>query len=253
MKIAFLASPAPLAQESLIELKQRYEHVDPKHADVIVVLGGDGHLLKTLHTYTDMGKKVYALRRTKSVGFMCNDYNPDNLIERLERAQSVVLHPLKVECTTPDGKRHEGMAINEVTFLRNTAQSAKLRIQVDGVERIKKFSGDGLLISTAAGSTAYNHSAGGPIMPLDSNTLVMTAICGFRPRGWSYAILPQSCVIDIDIIETEKRPVRVEAGPSVVHGIVSARVWLDCTRAFTLLFDPDQHLGERIIREQFML
>lgn len=253
MKIAFAASPSPLAQESLVELKKLYDHVEPEEADVIVVLGGDGHLLKTLHRYMERGKKVYALRRTKSVGFMCNDYNPENLLERLEHAQTVALYPLKVECTTRDGKIHEAIAINEVTFLRNTAQSAKLRICVDGVERIAKFSGDGLLISTAAGSTAYNHSAGGPIMPLDANTLVMTAICGFRPRRWSHAILPQSCVMDISVIETEKRPVRVEAGPTVVHGIVSAKVWMDCTSAFTLLFDPDQHLGERIIREQFML
>jgi len=253
MKIAFVSSPATLAQESLIELKERYGDISPSDADIIVVLGGDGHVLKTLYNYMDKGKKIYALRRTKSVGFLCNDYNPDNLVERLERAQTVALHPLKVECTTADGKNHEALAINEVTFLRNTAQSAKLRIRVDGIERISKFSGDGLLISTSAGSTAYNHSAGGPIMPLDSNTLVMTAICGFRPRGWNYAILPQSSVIDIDIIETEKRPVRVEAGDNVVHGIVSARIWMDCTTAFTLLFDPDQHLGERIIKEQFML
>lgn len=253
MKIAFVASPATLAQEALVDLKQRYGDIPTSEADTIVVLGGDGHVLKTLYNFMDKGKKIYALRRTKSVGFLCNDYNPDNLIERLEHAQTVALHPLKVECTTPDGKTHEALAINEVTFLRNTAQSAKLRIRVDGVERIAKFSGDGLLVSTAAGSTAYNHSAGGPIMPLDSNTLVMTAICGFRPRRWNYAILPQSSVIDIEIIETEKRPVRVEAGPSIVHGIVSARIWMDCTTAFTLLFDPDQHLGERIIREQFML
>lgn len=253
MKIAFVASPSTLAQDSLAELKQRYGDCRPDDAEVIVVMGGDGHVLKTLYNYMDKGKKIYAMRRTKSVGFLCNDYKPENLLERIERAQSVALHPLKVECTTPDGKIHSDIAINEVTFLRNTAQSAKLRIRVDGVERIAKFSGDGLLISTAAGSTAYNHSAGGPIMPLDSNTLVMTAICGFRPRRWNYAILPQSSVMEIDVIEIDKRPVRVEAGPSIVHGIVSAKIWMDCTTAFTLLFDPDQHLGERIIREQFML
>ncbi len=253
MKIAFAASPSPLAQESLHALESKYGHIDPAEAEVIVVLGGDGHVLKTLYAYMDKGKPIYALRRTSSVGFLCNDYTPDDLPDRIKRAQSVFLHPLKIDCTCKDGSTHTSLAINEVTFLRSTPQSAKLRIRIDGVERINCFSGDGLLISTPTGSTAYNHSAGGPIMPLDSNTLVMTAICGFRPRRWSYAILPQSSVIDIDILEIDKRPVRVEAGQDIIQNVTTARLWLDCTTAFTLLFDPEQHLGERIIREQFML
>lgn len=253
MKIAFATPPSPMAQETLRLLEGRYETVSMAEADVVVVLGGDGHVLKTLHTLMDKGKPVYALRRTSSVGFLCNDYNPDNLIERIEKAQTVVLHPIRVECTTSSGAIETGLAINEVTILRESAQSAKLRVCVDGIERINRYNGDGLLVSTPAGSTAYNHSAGGPIMPLDSNTLIMTAVCGFRPRRWSYAVLPQSSVIQIEVIETEKRPVRVEAGPSVIRHIVSARMWWDCTTAFSLLFDPEQHLGERIIREQFML
>lgn len=253
MKLAFTASPSPLAQESLLHLEKLFPIVPMSEADVIVVLGGDGHVLKTLHGLVDKGKPVYALRRTTSVGFLCNDYTPDNLMERIEHAQKVALHPLRAECVTTKGETHQALAINEVTLLRDSAQSAKLRVFVDGVERIHRFSGDGMLISTPAGSTAYNHSAGGPIMPLDSNTLVMTAICGFRPRRWSYAVLPQSSVIQIDAIETDKRPIRLEAGTADVHDVASVRVWLDCTTAFTLLFDPDQHLGERIIREQFML
>ncbi len=253
MKIAFAASPTPLAQESLLYLESRYPVVPLAEADVVVILGGDGQVLKTLHSLLDKGKLIYALRRTSSVGFLCNDFNPDNLLERLQRAQKVVLHPLRTECTTTTGEVVTAIAVNEVTLLRESAQSAKLRVCVDGIERISRYSGDGLLVATPAGSTAYNHSAGGPIMPLDSNTLVMTAICGFRPRRWNYAVLPQSSVITIDVLETQKRPIRVEAGTNDISNVASARIWLDCTKAFTLLFDPDQHLGERIIREQFML
>ena len=251
MKIAFSASPSSLAQLALRDMQKLYGTTSPEDADVIIVLGGDGHVLKTLYSHMDESQRIYALRRTDSVGFLCNDYHLHHLIERIERAQSVDLHPLKIECTDTNGQTNTSLAINEITFLRETPQSAKLRVCVDGIERLTRFSGDGLLISTPAGSTAYNRSAGGPIMPLDSNTLVMTAICGFRPRSWSYAILPQSSVIDIDIIETEKRPVRVEAGFLNLSHVEKARISLDCTKAFTLLFDPEQHLGERIIREQF--
>ncbi len=252
MKIAFAASPSPLAQEALHNLRLRYGDVPEEDAEVIVVLGGDGHVLKTLHATLGKNTPVYAQRRTHAIGFLCNDYSPDNLIERLERAQKVVLHPLKVECTMKDGQKETVLAINEASFLRDSPQSAKLCVSVDGVERLHRYSGDGLLVSTPAGSTAYNHSAGGPIMPLDSGTLVMTAICGFRPRRWSYAILPQNVTIDVEVVEPEKRPVRVEAGFANLHAIASARIYLDPESRFTLLFDPDQHLGERIIREQFM-
>lgn len=253
MKIAFVASPTPPAQESLHALQARYDHCPIDEAETIIVLGGDGHVLKTLYAQIGKNQSVYALRRTNSVGFLCNDYHEDNLVERIKSAQRVDLHPIRVDCTTTDGQKHTALAINEVTLLRESLQSAKLRVCVDGIERIHRFSGDGLLISTPAGSTAYNHSAGGPIMPLDANTLVMTAICGFRPRRWSYAVLPQDCVIDIEVIETEKRPVRVEAGPTSLHNIATTHMKMDRTTGFTLLFDPDQHLGERIIREQFML
>jgi len=209
--------------------------------------------MKTLYSVLDQGKMVFALRRTDSVGFLCNSFSLDNLPERLQRAQKVVLYPLRVEAQCMDGSHATALAINEVAVLRDSAQSAKLRVLVDGVERLASMSGDGLLVATPAGSTAYNHSAGGPIMPLDSNTLVMTAICGFRPRRWSYAVLPQSSVIDIEGLELEKRPLRIESGQdTMIRDVVSARLWLDCTTAFTILFDPEHHLGERILREQFM-
>ncbi len=252
MKIAFFASPAPQAQESLRELQALYGTTSPEEADIFVALGGDGHVLKTLHAARDSGKPVYALRRTQAVGFLCNDYNPTGLMERLAHAQHVELHPLKLSCKKTDGRLETSIAINEVAFLRDSLQSAKLRVCVDGVERLHCYSGDGLLVSTPAGSTAYNHSAGGPIMPLSAGTLVMTAICGFRPRRWSYAILPQTAMIDIEVTEIEKRPVRIESGFDTIRDVAAAHIELDKETRFTLLFDPDQHLGERLIREQFM-
>ncbi|MCL2469148.1 MAG: NAD kinase [Alphaproteobacteria bacterium] len=252
MKLSFDASPSPLGQESLRFFEERYDTVPEEQADIVVVLGGDGHVLKALHRLQDQGKPVYALRRTSSVGFLCNDYAPDDLLARLARAQIVNLPAIRVACKTVSGETEEALALNEVTLLRETAQSAKMSVYVDGVERLSRYSGDGLLISTPAGSTAYNHSAGGPIMPLDSNTLVVTAISGFRPRRWSYAVLPQNAVIEIHVIETEKRPVRLEAGPSVISHVAQVRMELDLETRFPLLFDPEQPLSERIIREQFM-
>jgi NAD+ kinase len=217
-----------------------------------VTLGGDGKVLKTLYEAMELNKPVYAMRRTESVGFLCNTYRVDDLPKRLSNAQKIILHPLHVDARTVDGQSVTAIAINEVSVIRETPQSARLKITIDGIERIKSYSGDGVLVATPAGSTAYNHSCGGPIMPLDANTLVMTAISGYRPRGWSYAVLPQSSVIEVDALETSKRPVRIESGSATIHNAASARIWLDQTKNITLLFDPDMHLGERIIREQFM-
>ncbi|MDX2027051.1 MAG: NAD kinase [Alphaproteobacteria bacterium] len=253
MKIAFVATHTPLAEQALAELTKQYGQCDLKSADVVVTLGGDGRALKTLYELIDADKPVYAMRRTESVGFLCNDYQPDKLPERLAKAHKVALHPVCLEVKSIDGKKQTARAINEITVIRETPQSARLRISVDGIERIAQYSGDGILVSTPAGSTAYNHSCGGPIMPLDANTLVITAISGFRPRKWTYAVLPQDAVIEIDALETDKRPVRIEAGDAIIHKAKSAKIWLDRKKNLTLLFDPDQHLGERIIREQFML
>jgi len=253
MKIAFTAAPNAAAQEALTALTKKYGQNEPDKADHIVALGGDGQVLKTLYEVMDENKPVYAMRRTESVGFLCNDYNAAALPERLAKAHKVILHPLHLEAVAQNGKKESARAINEVTVIRETPQSARLRINVDGVTRIPNFSGDGMLVATPAGSTAYNHSCGGPIMPLDANTLVMTAISGFRPRRWSYAVLPQDAVIEIEALDTKKRPVRIEAGARVIRDAVKAKIRLDRKKTLTLLFDPDQHLGERIIREQFML
>lgn len=253
MKIAFTAAHNDFAQQAFVELTKQYGQHEISKADAVVALGGDGHVLRSLYDVMDKGKPVFAMRRTNSVGFLCNNYNINDLHARIKAAHPIVLHPLHLEAKTADGRVREALAINEVSVMRETPQSARLNISVDGIERIAQYSGDGILVATPAGSTAYNHSCGGPIMPLDSNTLVMTAISGYWPRRWSYAVLPQSSVVEIKTLETQKRPVRIEAGVSVIHNAVSAVIRLDTQRSLTLLFDPDQHLGERIIREQFML
>lgn len=253
MKISFSSAHNILAQEAFVHLTREYGQCTIAEADIVVALGGDGQVLSTLYDVMEFNKPVFALRRTESIGFLCNDYRTENLPDRLQKAQKVTLHPLRIEATDVDGKKKSALAINEATVIREHGQSARLRVNVDGIERIAKYSGDGILVSTPAGSTAYNHSCGGPIMPLDANTLVMTAISGYRPRGWSHAVLPQDSVVDVQALEVSKRPVRIETGTAIISNALSAKIWLDRTKCLTLMFDPDQHLGERIIREQFML
>ena len=253
MRIAFSAANNALAQQCFTDLVKKYGQASVKEADIIVVLGGDGHVLNTLYHIIDHQKPVFAIRRTESVGFLCNDFLDRDLPERIAKAQRVTLHPLAIAVTKTDGSIETALAINEASILRETMQAARLRISVDGVERIAQYSGDGVLVATPAGSTAYNHSCGGPIMPLDANTLVMTAISGYRPRRWSYAVLPQDSQIEIETLEITKRPVRIEAGEKVIRDAQSVKIHMDRSKSLTLLFDPDQHLGERIIREQFML
>ena len=254
MKIHFTASHSENAQKSFAALTKKYGQADAKNAEAFVAMGGDGQVLKTLYEAMPYNKPVFAIRRTDSVGFLCNGFDDkDDLTQRIAQAHPVTLHALRIEAEKTDGSSASALAINEVSFLRETPQAVKLRIVIDGIERIAKFSGDGVLIATPTGSTAYNHSCGGPIMPIDANTLVMTAISGYRPRGWSHAVLPEDAVIAIEVLETAKRPVKIEAGSAVLHNAAKAKIWLDRTQNITLLFDPDQHLGERIIREQFML
>ncbi len=254
MKIYFTASHSPQAQKAFVDFTKRYGQSAPEDADYFVSLGGDGQVLSTLYESLKYKRPVFALHRTDSIGFLCNTFEGDkDLDERLNRAQHVTLNPLRIEAEATNGSTFSALAINDVTFLRETPQAVRLRIVIDGTERIARFSGDGILVSTPAGSTAYNHSCGGPIMPLNANTLIMNAISGFRPRGWSYAVLPQDVLIEIEVLETGKRPARIEAGNAVLHNAASGKIWYDRTQNISLLFDPDQHLGERIIREQFML
>ncbi len=253
MKIFFTVSHTLLAQQAFVELTQRYGQSTEEEADYFVALGGDGQVLRTIYDSLPYGKPVFAIHRTESVGFMCNPYREnDDLETRLDRAFGVKLNPLRIEGEKADGSTFSALGFNEISILRETSQAVRLRVVIDGIQRISRFSGDGLLVATPAGSTAYNHSCGGPIMPLDANTLVMTAISGFRPRGWSYAVLPEDAVVEVEVLEIEKRPTKVEAGNAVLHNAARAKIWQDKTQSVTLLFDPEQHLGERIIREQFM-
>lgn len=254
MKIFFSASDTDIAQKSFAKMTKRYGQSSKSEADYLVAIGGDGHTLGLLYKSLKLGKPVFSIRRTESVGFLCNEFDEKNdLKELLKRAQKVILNPLRLEGKAVDGTSFSTIAINEVTILRQSRQVVRLRITVDGIERISKYSGDGVLVSTPTGSTAYNRSCKGPIMPLNANTLVMTGINGYQPHGWSFAVLPQDSVTEIEVLETPKRPAKIEAGNSEFQNAATAKIWLDRTQKITLLFDPDQHLGERIIREQFML
>jgi NAD+ kinase len=253
MKIFFTSAHNISAQKAFIDLTARYGQSNLGDCDVVVALGGDGHAMRTLYDGLEHGLAVYAMRRTESVGFLCNEFKPDDIPSQVARAEKVILHPLAVTIKTVSGDEHEAHAINEVTMIRETPQAARLRVSVDGIERITKYSGDGVLVATPAGSPAYNHSCGGPIMPIDANTLVMTAISGYRPRGWRHAVLPQKSVVEIEALETAKRPVRIEAGSKTISNVAHVKISLDCTKNISLLFAPEEHLGERIVREQFML
>jgi NAD+ kinase len=209
-KIAFLASDTKEAQDALKSLQAQYTGVSPEKADIIVVLGGDGTMLEALHNQEKTGKPVYGMN-CGSVGFLLNPYRPGNLLERIEAAHRVDIHPLLMIATDAAGKQHEAIAFNEVSMLRETRQAAKLSISVDKVERIGELVCDGILVATPAGSTAYNLSAHGPILPLSANVLALTPISAFRPRRWKGALLPAHLNVKIVVKEAAKRPVSATA------------------------------------------
>lgn len=228
-----------------------YTFVSPADADVIVVLGGDGFMLETLHKTMKKNKKIYGMNRG-TVGFLMNTYARDGLFERLKRAQDVILHPLNMQAETVDGEIFEALAINEVSFLRETRQAAKLRISIDDVVRLPELVCDGLIVTTPAGSTAYNLSASGPILPLGADLLAMTPISPFRPRRWRGAILPHTACIVVEPIHPHKRPVSAVADSVEVRDIVRVSIHEERNRRLHLLFDPEHNLEERILNEQFM-
>jgi NAD+ kinase len=248
---ALTASPSPEAQAALAALQHEYGHTPPEQAEVIIALGGDGFMLEILHRYMSMGKPVYGMNRG-SVGFLMNSYRVADLPQRLGAAQAVRLHPLHMRCTGSDGIRSEAMAINEVSLLRETRQAAHLQVRVDETVRLERLICDGLLLSTPAGSTAYNLSVGGPILPLNSGLLPLTPISAFRPRRWRGALLPHTCTVDIEILESDKRPVSAVADYTEVREVQQVRIEENRSISLTLLFDPEQHLEERIIKEQFI-
>jgi NAD+ kinase len=249
-QIAFIASPTPIAADARERLIARYGECPLTEAAVVVALGGDGFMLETIHQVLAPNVPVYGMNRG-SVGFLMNAYNEDDLPGRLSRAQAAELHPLRMHAVTSTGSVEEALAFNEVSLLRQLRQASKIRILVDGRVRLEELSCDGVLISTPAGSTAYNLSAHGPIVPLSANLLPLTPISAFRPRRWRGALLPSSADVVFEVLESDKRPTAAVADFTEVRNVVSVAVSEDRSVTVTVLFDPDQGLSERIIAEQF--
>ncbi len=249
-RIAFAAAPTQLAQDALARLIGRYGDCDMDAADAIVSLGGDGFMLETLHRNLGRTTPVYGMN-CGSVGFLMNEFSEDDLLPRLARAQVAVLYPLRMHAVTETGRVEEALALNEVSLLRQLRQAAKIRITVDGRVRLPEVICDGVLISTPAGSTAYNLSAHGPIVPLSANLLPLTPISAFRPRRWRGALLPSSAEVLFEVLESDKRPVAAVADFTEVRDVVSVAVSEERSITANILFDPDQGLSERIIAEQF--
>jgi NAD+ kinase len=250
-KIGFRAAKAPEAQAALEQLSATCRHVPPEEADVIVVLGGDGFMLETLHGCIDRPVPIYGMN-LGTVGFLLNDYEPDRLHDNLERAVAVPLHPLRMRALRRDGREEHGLAINEVSLFRQTHQAAKLCIAIDDVVRLPELVCDGVLVATPAGSTAYNLSAHGPILPTGANLLALTPISAFRPRRWRGALLPSKTRFCFSVLDPDKRPVSAVADSTEIRDVVEVSVWADRTIALSLLFDPEHNLEERILNEQFV-
>jgi NAD+ kinase len=248
--IAFVASSAEVAQSALAALTAQYGNRPVTEADVIVALGGDGFMLQTLHATQALDVPVYGMNRG-TVGFLMNTYGTEALPERLSAAQEEVLNPLHMTAQTASGEVRTALAINEVSLLRAGPQAARLRISVDGKLRMEELVCDGALVATPAGSTAYNYSAHGPILPIGAGVLALTAMAAFRPRRWRGALLPKSAVVRFDVLEPDKRPVMADADGQSVREVVSVEIRSEPGVRHRLLFDPGHGLEERLLREQF--
>lgn len=251
MKIHFFAADTKGALAALAELSAIYGNHSMADADVCVALGGDGSMLRALHDSIQHGKPVFGMNRG-SVGFLLNEYRRENLMERLNVAQTVTLKPLRMSVTTSGGGHEEAFAVNEVSLLRETRQAAKLSIHIDGVLRLNELICDGVIVATPAGSTAYNLSAHGPIIPLEAGILALTPISAFRPRRWRGALLPQNSRLSFTVQESENRPVSAVADFTEIRDVEKVEVWKDHSVSINLLFDPEMNLDERMIKEQFM-
>lgn len=249
-RIAFLAAPTEIARAAQDKLAARYGAAPLDRAEVVVALGGDGMMLETQHRLLGRNLPVYGMN-CGSVGFLMNDFREDGLAERLAAAQAAMLHPLRMRAFTGAAEPTEALAINEVSLLRETRQAAKIRIMVDGKVRLPELICDGILVSTPAGSTAYNLSAHGPIVPLGANLLPLTPISAFRPRRWRGALLPGEAEVVFEVLEADKRPVSATADYTEVRDVRRVEVREDRSVSLTMLFDPDHGLSERIIAEQF--
>lgn len=250
-KIHFHAADTEDARAALSTLKESHGQASVQSCDLIIALGGDGTMLEALHKYHGLKKPFYGMNRG-SVGFLLNPYAPDNLAARLEAAHGVDLHPLRMTAKTRAGETVEALAFNEVSLLRQTRHAAKIGIAVDGVERMPELVCDGILLATPAGSTAYNLSAHGPIIPLSANVLALTPISAFRPRRWQGALLPHAAGVRFEVLECDKRPVSATADSTEVRDVVQVDVRESRSIVVTILFDPGHRLEERILKEQFL-
>jgi NAD+ kinase len=250
-KIAIVADDHGPATAALRELERRYAPVSPDEADVVVALGGDGFMLTISHRFMERGRPIFGMN-LGSIGFLMNEYRPDGLIERLERAERIELHPLEMAATTVDGSEMKALAINEVSLLRALRLAAKIRIKIDGIVRLPELICDGVLLSTSAGSTAYNLSAYGPIIPLGAGLLALTPISAFRPRRWRGALLPHNSVVTFEILDPHIRPVAAVADFTEVRDVAQVIVREVNRPQPILLFDPEHNLEERILKEQFL-
>ena len=249
-KIGFVASTSAQAQEAMSLLKEFYGDSPLDEATVIVALGGDGFMIETLHQFIDRKLPIYGMNRG-SVGFLMNSYEDSDLPERLEAAQAATLHPLLMRAECRDGSFVEGLAINEVSLIRESRYAVTIRISVDTRVRLDKLICDGVMVATPAGSTAYNLSAQGPILPLGSRLLALTPICAFRPRRWRGALIPETTSVVLDILDADKRPVTATADYTEARDVVRVSVSQERQQTLRLLFDPEHDLEERILAEQF--
>jgi NAD+ kinase len=247
----FTASDSPEAQESLARMRARYGDAGADKADIIVALGGDGFMLQTLHAFLHTNRPIYGMN-FGSIGFLMNEFAEDDLDRRLAAAESASVHPLRMQAVARDGQAREALAFNEVSLLRETRQAAKIRILVDGKVRIPELICDGILISTPAGSTAYNLSAHGPILPIDADLLALTPISAFRPRRWRGALLSHRARTRFEMLEADKRPVSTVADDFEVRNVRTVDVAEDRSITMTMLFDEGHSLDERILAEQFV-
>jgi NAD+ kinase len=249
-RIAFVASQSPEAQQALKQLADEFGNSEPEQADAIVALGGDGLMLQTLHRYMRSGKPIYGMHRG-TVGFLMNEFSTHSLPDRLEAAKLTVINPLLMRATDVNGDVHIHHAINEVSLFRQTHQAARLRILVDERERMAELVADGVLVATPAGSTAYNLSAQGPILPINAALLALTPISAFRPRRWRGALLPNTAFVVIEVLEGDKRPVAAVADHDEARDVRRVEIITDRTISIRMLFDPGHSLEERILSEQF--
>ena len=250
LRIAFLASRAPVAQTALQALAEKHGNAAVEDAEVIVALGGDGFMLRTLHDTVDLPAPVYGMN-CGTIGFLMNEFSESDLTERLHAAEEEVINPLSMRAMDHQGVLHEALAINEVSLLRAGPQAARLKISVDGRQRLAELVCDGALLSTPAGSTAYNYSAHGPILPIGSDVLALTAIAAFRPRRWRGALLPSNAMVRFDVLEASKRPVMADADSISIQNIDWVEIRSEPKVCHKILFDPGHGLEERLISEQF--